>query len=1001
MTTFSEPVDAAPETLSAVLSRALTCIATSNPDRIAVESRGGDLSYAELDTRVRTMARGLASVGVGPGTVVGIYMRRSPAMLVALAGVAHSGAAYLPLDPAYPASRLAFMMEQAGASLILVDAEGGHRLSPTAPVLTVDEYGGADFSVFPSSASHNTDTAYIIYTSGSSGQPKGITTTSANFLHFARGFIATLGLNRDDVFLASTSISFDPHTVEIILPILLGARIILLGDGEARNPDVIERTIGEAGVTVVQGTPSFWQMMMDSGCRGLSGVTGLCGGEPLTRSLQDRLFDAGLTTLWNIYGPTETTVWCSAARMVRGEQPTVGGPLPDTVFHLLDDTFREIEVGEVGELLIGGPGLMAGYVNAPDLTAERILHAAPGGINDRLYRSGDMFEKRDGGRLRYVGRSDSQVKLRGYRIELLEIEAMLENHHQIGRAAAVVDPINKRLVAYIQLRGAASLGSDEAARFLREQLPPFMVPDRIEIVQRFPQTPSGKVDRIELANRAGEAAQRTPIGGTGSSWDRISFIWSDVLGAEQITPDTDFFEAGGNSVNMARLRMRLQESFGVRLTTEQIHANRRIADMLRLIEAAPPAASPASKTTLVGEVPLSPSQLLLIEELGPDEIARDNLEILLRVDVGVDATAQVVRRLCTAHDIFSTRSIDLRTRKQSFSRSGAYRIRAHEHTFASLEEFLRLVPKLRETVGWSRPDLYRFEVFRTPTDSFVFFAGSHLLFDAASLTLMMENLDAMLRDPDYISYDLHYSQWLQEASTLCPREAAPWAISFDALGTWPSFAETIALPHRVVAAGVTVNRKHLPGRTRALRDLVLAACCLAVARQFALGTIPCRIASSGRGLLPGVDDLGTIGWLSHHFPLFVACKGELEAIASIISHSLDTLARDGMDYGWARYAARQPELMARPDLRHFPVYFNFLPDVGSKLAHIADITDALPEVSEPRDRLCGIGFVVRDGAELSIAAYYDQATLRTETVGRVLAAISDLLTRHTPVADCA
>jgi amino acid adenylation domain-containing protein len=418
------------------------------PDRPAVTFGATTLTFEELDRRAARLARRLAGAGVGPGVLVGVFLERSTEMVVALLAVARSGGAYVPLDPDFPAGRIAFMLEDSGAPVVVTQAALAASLPvSTAAVVLVDHDGDEDVDG-PLAGSGPDDLAYVIYTSGSTGRPKGVEIPQRALVNFLTAMADRPGLGPDDVLVAVTTLSFDIAGLELWLPLTTGAHVVVASRADAADPHRLIDLLDRAGATVMQATPATWRMLVDAGWKGRTGLKALCGGEALPVALADQLLDRGVE-LWNLYGPTETTIWSTALKVAtRGEPLTIGRPLPNTSLYILDRDLAPVPVGEPGELHIGGIGLARGYLGRPELTAERFIanpfDPIPGAL---LYKTGDLARWRPDGEVEFLGRLDHQVKIRGFRIECGEVEAALEADPAVR--AAVVVAKDERLVAYV------------------------------------------------------------------------------------------------------------------------------------------------------------------------------------------------------------------------------------------------------------------------------------------------------------------------------------------------------------------------------------------------------------------------------------------------------------------------------------------------------------------------------------------------------------------------
>ncbi|RMD95402.1 MAG: amino acid adenylation domain-containing protein [Calditrichaeota bacterium] len=546
-------------------------VALREPDRVAVEVDGERLSYGELNARSNCLAGYLRGLGVGPEVLVGVYMERSLELLVALLGVLKSGGAYVPLDPSYPRERLSYMIEDSGLGVILTqESLVGEVPSEGVLVVSVDgrwaEISKAGFGGIEGGVDGR-NLAYVIYTSGSTGRPKGVGVEHRSLMNFLEAMREEPGLGREDRVLAVTTLSFDISALELYLPLLVGGRVVLAGREVARDGRRLGELISRRGVTVMQGTPATWRLLLGSGWLGDGRLKMLCGGEALSRDLAVQLLGLG-GELWNMYGPTEATVWCMVCRVEGLDEGEVyiGGPVRNLRYYVLDGNLEPVPVGVCGELYIGGLGLARGYLGRGDLTAERFLpDPFSGEAGDRMYRTGDLVRYCGGGRLEYLGRLDHQVKVRGFRIELGEIEACLRGHRGVRDAVVLVQEVGgeRQLVGYVVCGGGAVPSVSELRSYLGGYLPEYMVPNSYVYLDALPLTPNGKVDRGSLPLPGGARPElSTSYVAPQNEVERvIAEIWQGVLGVEEVGIEDNFFDLGGHSLLLVQVQNKLQEHF--------------------------------------------------------------------------------------------------------------------------------------------------------------------------------------------------------------------------------------------------------------------------------------------------------------------------------------------------------------------------------------------------------------------------------------------------------
>jgi amino acid adenylation domain-containing protein len=548
------------------------------------------------------IARTLADRGVGPETPVGLCLGRDAGMLTGMLGVWWAGGAYVPLDPGFPRARLAAMAR--GAGLRVVVSDGAHRdlaqtVADGVTVICVDDPQATaspplDPVPVPADA-----LAYIIFTSGSTGQPKGVAIGHRAVANLLTSFRRALPLGSGDRFAAVTTLSFDISVLELLLPLVCDADLVIATSDEAKEADRLRTLIEKTAVTAMQATPQTWRMLLSAGEVPAGLRLRLCGGEALPRELADQLAEPG-APLWNLYGPTETTVWSAAGIVASGTGPVeIGPPVDHTRVYVLDERMAPVPVGVVGEVYIAGRGVARGYHGQPQLTARSFRPDpwadAPGA---RMYRTGDLGRWREDAGLELIGRTDHQVKIRGFRIECGEIEAVLRAHRDVRQAAVVTatragEPV---LVAYIVPRRgstAAQPGADLLGILrphLRAALPDYMLPALVIAMPALPLTPNAKVDRAALPapawdagrSAAGRVEPRNEVEAT------LARIWGDLL--EAPTPvgmHDDLFALGGHSLTVTRFVVRVADACGVTLPVHAVFATPTIAELAEAVAADP------------------------------------------------------------------------------------------------------------------------------------------------------------------------------------------------------------------------------------------------------------------------------------------------------------------------------------------------------------------------------------------------------------------------------
>ena len=534
----------------------------------------GTVSHGELDARANRLAQLLRQRGIGRGALVGLCLERGIEMVVAQLAILKAGAAYVPLDPAYPADRLAYMAEDARLALLVTESALVHAIDwPRSNAVLVDIDAMAlaalpDTPLAPDAAhdAQPADAAYVIYTSGSTGKPKGVVVPHRAVVNFLDSMARQPGLTHSDRLVAVTTLSFDIAVLELLLPLAVGAEVVLASRDTALDPQALRVLIESTQANVMQATPSTWRMLLESGWAGNGRFKALIGGEGLPADLATRLLER-TGQLWNMYGPTETTVWSTCWQVESPERGiSIGRPIANTQVQVLDERGQPCAIGVPGEIHIGGDGVTTGYLHRPELTAERFVPdpLRPGHL---MYRTGDRGRWRHDGLLDHLGRLDFQVKVRGYRIELGEIESNLGAHPQVARALVIVredQPGDVRLVAYVVARGSAP-SADALREHLRGDLPEYMLPQHIVFLDAIPLLPNGKTNRHALpvpTVAVASAVRRDVVEPRNAAEATMVDIWKSLLGLDQVSVTDNFFDLGGHSLLAMRAVIEIEKRLG-------------------------------------------------------------------------------------------------------------------------------------------------------------------------------------------------------------------------------------------------------------------------------------------------------------------------------------------------------------------------------------------------------------------------------------------------------
>ncbi|SLM49151.1 putative Multi-domain non-ribosomal peptide synthetase [Nitrospira japonica] len=563
------------------------------PNATAVSMEGASLSYHDLNAKANRLARLLVHAGVRPGTIVGLCLDRSIEMVAALLAIMKAGGCYVPLDPDFPRDRLRFMVEDSEAPFVLTTSVLAERFAgQNCRQIRLDRETaalrqGPDDNPAPVATAR--DLAYVLYTSGSTGHPKGVRIRHGSLTNFLWAMKDQPGCVSRDVMLSVTTLSFDIAALELYLPLLVGARVELVSRAVAMDGWRLARTLEAVQPTIMQATPATWRLLLESGWSGSSSLTALCGGEALPPDLASLLLKR-VKVLWNMYGPTETTVWSTMDR-VMPEEPeiTIGRPIANTEVYVLDAHLQPVPVGVPGELFIGGAGLAQGYHRRTDLTGDRFIrHPFSNDLEARIYRTGDLVRYREDGRLIHMGRLDTQVKVRGFRIELEEIQSVLSRHPKIRQAVVTARPDRqgiKQLAAYVVAADGAAPVADELRAYARAFMPEYMVPSYFVLLDKLPLTANNKIDvralpEPEVSGHAGGAARIAPRNGMEL---QLTALWQQVLGVQEIGIHDNFFDLGGHSFKAAQLFFQLEAVFGRQLPLATLFQAPTVADLAAVL----------------------------------------------------------------------------------------------------------------------------------------------------------------------------------------------------------------------------------------------------------------------------------------------------------------------------------------------------------------------------------------------------------------------------------
>ncbi|MCY7353287.1 MAG: amino acid adenylation domain-containing protein [Cytophagaceae bacterium] len=565
------------------------------PDKIAVRSGSEKLTYRELDEKANQLARILLENSVRPGDTVGLALDRSLEMIIGLLAIMKSGAAYVPIDTLHPAERIEYQLQDAACKLLLINQKYTKRFGESVRELFIENIAQRLHEYAPEAPEvpvSGSDLAYILYTSGTTGRPKGVQIEHHSVVNVLLSIQKNPGLTADDKTLSLATIAFDLSTVEIYLPLVTGAELILVDSITGRDGYLLAGLIQSEGISFMQATPATWRMLWESGWRGSKSLRVISCAEALSKDLAHKLLDS-CHSLWNLYGPTETTIYATGKEIFKDDELiTIGRPVANTQIFILNKQLKSVPIGEAGELCIAGEGLARGYLNQPELTAGKFVTNPFSDLaGAKMYRTGDLAKFLPNGEIQYLGRIDQQVKIRGHRIELAEIEHQLLKQAGINDAVVIARedvPGDQRLVAYLVADSEGEQYDNQLKTWkdgIKKMLPDFMVPNHFVVLQKLPVTANGKIDKKALPKPVQEFNIGSKNGLDLTNTEKVLIqIWKELLNINQLTAQDDFFELGGHSLLAVQVMTRIEKETGTRLPISTLFESNTIEKLAQAIE---------------------------------------------------------------------------------------------------------------------------------------------------------------------------------------------------------------------------------------------------------------------------------------------------------------------------------------------------------------------------------------------------------------------------------
>ncbi|MEQ1948741.1 MAG: amino acid adenylation domain-containing protein [Bryobacteraceae bacterium] len=1003
------------------------------PHHIAIRSGGDILTYREVNSRANQLARHLIAKGVVPGTPVAVCLEPSLDIAVSALAILKAGGIYVPIDPGNPVQRATYMLSDSGSDILIAGQQHASRLSP--PYRCFIDVHDSSFSdvlgaYSPSNLHGEGDwetPAYIIYTSGSTGVPKGVTAPHRSLLNRLSWGLQVFPYAAGDVCCQKTPISFVDSLAEIFSPLIGGCELFVFPAEAARDPSLLAALLQRHSVSRLVAVPSLIKelcTLLSSENRVLPGVRLLMSsGEILSASLvQSAHARLPRATVVNIYGSSEVGADVSYFVVPRdatfADTIPIGVPISNTSLDILDEDLKVVPDGETGELYVGGMGLAIGYHNRPgDTAAKFIRDPRCSEQGSRLYKTGDRARRLTDGNLDYCGRVDQQIKLRGVRIELGDIEASICLLPGIDAAVIVPEQIadDTHLTAYLKrsprLPNDYVFDSADIRRRLRETLPDIMIPSQYVIVDEFPLTPSGKLDRQALSSPHERSILRHQHVPASTQIERyLADIWSDVLGIarDTIGIHDDFFALGGHSFKLLKLIFRISNRFNTSLDIAEFTRIPTIAASALTIARQQGDFVVTTPPICTTQCALSPPQIRLVNEhpLDAEQIRRHNIEFLVCVAGGRQQVHEVVTRCLERHDVFFLTHFLRQSNgliSQYFGKGLAAPPVDLTEKFENIELFIGDAKSHRSTLDLHNGPLYHIATY-SARDGMVYIYGliNHLLIDGYSQQVLIGEVsnslsDLQLRLPYSLSFGDRIGLLSSEAMrTQLESEKPYWERIVGHPANPSAFADRERnMPVDSLGVGTTwrslaENWDNLAAYDLRTRSVILLASCLhSVGRHYGLDWITCRVVGSGR-MMDGVNDALTVGYLSDHYPQrFEIGLTLLQTYENVRSEQAN-VPSSGAGYGWLRHVLRVPTLAAGFQIDDCLCHFNYLPHSDLGGSGVTDVTHLLgePDPYLGDNEYQGIGFFVTEKADgLGVGLYCNSKYISRESVAEVLSQV--------------
>ena len=905
------------------------------PDQNALQFEKEEFTYAALNARVNQLARRLAANGVNKGDLVPICIERGTDMLIGMLSILKSGAAYVCIDPHLPQQRISSMLDDIGAGVVLSSAACKAKVQSDKPVIIV-ELDNQDLDYLdPSNLTHLAsagDLAYVVYTSGSNGKPKGVMIEHHSLVNLLTGIYKEIDFCSGCMMLAVTTYSFDISYLELFMPLVVGGTVTIVSRDVAMDGFLLKALLNQNSRAFMQVTPSTWQSLLDCEWTNEEGTIMLTGGEALPENLKENLMAVG--KLWNLYGPTETTIW-SATKVMDAQLVSIGKPIQNTEIYILGNHGEIVPIGVAGEIHIGGEGLARGYLNKLELTASRFPDVYIKGHSDiRLYKTGDLGKWLPSGDIQYLGRIDDQVKVRGHRVELKEVESVLLKHPQIKQVVVTTLELGEKnirqLVAY--LVSEDTIKSEALRDFAEASLPNYMIPAYFIQLPALPLTPNGKLDKkslpapaqAEQTNGSHYMAPRTAI----EKW--LVDIWQSILEKKHIGIEDNFFELGGDSIKSIQIGSRLRKH-GYRLNVADIlqyptirAVGKRAVAIIRQAE----------QSSIEGDVALSPVQQSFFRNAGKNK-QHYNQSVLLfsHRPIEEETIRTVFNVLVSHHDALRMRfvfrdeqwyQVNMEDRPDHYDLQ-VYDWRNLDHDTA-IERMGVKNEQVQSSLNLSEGPLLKLALFKLDDGCRLLIVIHHLVIDGVSWRILFEDImtlynrhllkEAYLLPPKSDSFQywmekqVQYAQsaellrnksfWLQQQN----KSMSP--LVFDMQGTnkvKDARGISFSLPREITTQLLTVTHKAYHTE---INDILLCALAMGMNEVFQMENVLVAVEGHGReSLNEKLDVSRTVGWFTILYPVVFKVDAGYDISRQLIEvkESLRSISGKAMSYGLLRNLA--------------------------------------------------------------------------------------------------